>query len=310
MIDNILLEFAEKMQALTESSLTQVMNDPMGQKLAKYLHTHRGLPDQVEVKPVPLDYMKTLAWTTGTEYVVFKGKKGWVLREPNSAVPVRITDEDPSQVHKEAGIRKDRVKWEDYIEPVAVYSINKPQISDKVLARPNRQRSPKAPELAVSHRLLTPAIVASVTHGAKVDLKRWNQKRKLPWKPEDLRAWFTWLDALKDALTDGENEVMSDIDWDSETPDDERFAEAEDFWNYLVYSALPLTDEWKAAKKADVAEINAKYPDQAGARARGVNVPRYGSHTTALIKNTVFLQKLKGIIIDNLTDFVSSHDLT
>lgn len=310
MIDNILLEFAEKMQALTESTLTRVMNDPMGQKLAKYLHTVRGLPDQVEVKPVPLDYMKTMAWTSGTEYVVFKGKKGWVLREPNSAVPVRITDDDPGQVHREVGVRKDQLKWEDYIEPVAVYSINKPRISDKVLARPNRQRSHRTPELSISHRLLTPAIIATVTHSAKVDLKRGNQKRRLPMKPDHLRAWFAWLDALKDALIDGENEVMSDIEWDEETPEDERFADAEDFWNYLVYTSLLLTDEWKAAKKADVAEIDAKYPDQAGARARGVNVPRYGSHTTALITNTVFLQKLKGTMIDNLTDFVLSHDLT
>jgi len=310
MIDNILLEFAEKMQALTESTLTRVMNDPMGHKLAQYMHTHLGIPDQVEVKPVPLDYMKTMAWTTGTEYVVFKGRKGWVLRAPNSAVPVRITDEEPGQVQQEVRVRADKLKWEDYIEPVAVYSIVKPRISDKVLARPNRQRSRRTPELTISHRLLTPAIVASVTHGAKVDLKRWNQKSKLPWKPEELRAWFAWLDALKDALTDSENEVMSDIDWDPETPEDERWEEAEDFWNYLVYSALPLTDEWRAAKKADVEEIKAKYPDQIGAIARGVNIPRYGSHTTALIKNTVFLQKLKGTIIDNLTDFVSSHDLT
>ena len=310
MIDNILLEFAEKMQSLTESSLTRIMNDPLGHKLAQYMHQHRGLPDQVEVKPVPLDYMKNSAWTKGTEYVIFKGKKGWVLREPNSAVPVIITDDDPSQVHKEVGVRKDQLKWEDYIEPVAVYSVSKPAISPEVLARASRQRAGKSPELTVSHRLQTPAIVASVTHGAKVDLKRGNQKRKIPMKPETLKGWFAWLDALNDALTDGENEVMSDIDWYPETPEDERWEDAEDFWNHLVHTALLYTNEWREAKKADVAEIDAKYPDRSGALARGVNVPRYGSHTIALINNTVFLQKLKSGIINNLTDFISSHDLT
>lgn len=309
MIDNILLEFAEKMQALTESALTRVMNDPMGHKLAQFMHTHLGIPDQVEIKPVPVDYMKTLAWTTGTEYVVFKGKKGWVLREPNSAVPVRISDEDPDQIHKEAGVRKDQLKWEEYIEPVAAYSITKPRISDKVMARPSRQRSYRTPELSISHRLLTPEIVSSVIHSAKVDLKRWNQERAKPWKPEKLKAWFTWLDGLKSALNEGENDIMTDIEWDSDTPEDEQFAEAEDFWNYLVHSALPLTDEWKAAKKADTEEINKKYPDLSGARARGINVPRYGSHTAALVKNTVYLQKLKNMIVDNLTDFASWHDL-
>jgi hypothetical protein len=309
MIDNILLEFAHKMQALTESALTRVMNDPMGHKLAQYLHQHRGMPDQVEIKPVPLDYMKNLAWPSGTEHVIFKGKRGWVLREPNSAIPVRITDDDPTNIHKEVKSLPDNKKWEDYIEPVAVYSVSKPSISPEVLARPSRQRAGKSPELAISHKLLTPAMVASVTHGAKVDLKRGNQKRRMPWKPETLKEWFTWLDGLKDALSDGENEIMSDIDWDPETPEDERWEDAEDFWNHLVYTALIYTNEWKSAKKADVAEIDAKYPDRQGALARGVNVPRYGSHTIALINNTVFLQKLKSMIIDNLTDFISSHDL-
>lgn len=304
-MDKILLEFAQKMQALTESSLTRVMNDPLGHKLAQYLHTTLGIPDQVEVKPVPLDYMKTAAWTTGMEYVVFKGKKGWVLREPNSAVPVAITDDNPV-VRKVVQALPDGKKWEDVIEPVAVFSIIKPRISDKVLARPNRQRAGKAPELAISHRLLTPEIVSSIIRSAKIDLKRWNQKRVKPWKPETIKSWISWLDGLEEALVEGENEIMLEIDWKD---DEDHFDEAEDFWNHLVLQSIRKTNEWKAATVADREEISKKYPDSSAAFARGINVPRTGSHTQTLIKNTVFLQLVKNLVVDQITDFVSSNEL-
>lgn len=308
MIERILLEFAEKMQALTESSLTRIMNDPLGHKLAQYLHTSNGIPDQVEVKEVPLDYMKNTAWTSGTEYVIFKGKKGWVLREPNSAVPVIVMNDAP-EVRKEIKALPNGEKWEDAIEPIAAYSINKPLTRPEVMARASRQRAGKHPQLSISHKLLTPAIVTSVIHGAKIDLKRWNQQRKRPWNPETLKAWMVWLNGLESALNEGENEIMHDIDWPENTPEEDQFAEAEDFWNAMVYDAVRNTDVWTAAEKADREEISKKYPDQSGALARGINVPRVGSHTTALIKNTVFLQTVKRNIIDNIVDFISSNDL-
>lgn len=295
---------------LSESTLTQVMKDPLGHKLAKWMHVYLGIADDAKIEPVGLDYIKGKATWSEPEFIVFKGKKGWVLRRPNSFVPIRISVDNPDEVDSGVGTRPDGQAWEDYIEPVAVYRVTKAITSPKVMARDSRQRSFKAPELAIAHRLLEPSIVSSVIHGAKVQLKRQNPTLKFPRKPEVLKSWFSWLDGVRDSLVDGSDDVMDMIDWDeNDTPEDERYGEAEDFWNALVYQAVVQSPEWKSARADDAKELQAKYPNREGAYARGINYPNYASHTQALARNTVYLQKVKNTIIDNLVSFTLENSL-
>lgn len=309
-MENILLEFAEKMQALTESSLTQVMRDPLGHKLAQYMHTHLGIPHDVEVKPVPLDYITGKATWSSNEYVVFKGKTGWVLREPNSFVPTVITDEHPEVASKTLS-RQDNQKWEQAIEPVAVYSVVKPPIKPEVLARSSRQPAKKNPELMVSHKLLVPNIVASIVHGAKVRLKRENSQLKNPLKPETLKAWINWLNVLENALVEGDNDVMYDIDWNTEDDSgDEQFQEAEDFWNSLVYQAIRNQRDWTVARSKDSELFQKNAPTHQALSRRGFATNlRIGPNVSALMNNTLFLHRIKEDIVKHLVDFTYEHDL-
>lgn len=310
MIDNILLEFAEKMQALTESSLTQVMRDPLGHKLAQYMHTHLGIPHDAEVKSVPLDYMDGIATWSKPEYVVYKGKTGWVLREPNSFIPTVITDENP-EVASNTLRRKDNQNWEKAIEPVAIYSVIKPPMKPEVLARSSRQPARKNPELVVSHKLLEPNIVASVVHSARVQIKRENPQLKRPRPPETVKAWLRWLSDLQNALTEFDNEVMSDIDWESDNyADEDQFAEAEDFWNSLVFQAVRNQKEWMVAKSNDAKLFQQNAPTQQALSRRGFATNlRIGPNISALINNTLFLQKIKEGVLKNLIDFTYEHTL-
>lgn len=310
MIDKILLEFAEKMQALTESSLTRVMSDPLGHKLAQYMHTHLGIPHDAEIKPVSLDYIAGKATWSNPEFVIFKGKNGWVLREPNSFVPVVITADEPN-VESKTSRRQDNLAWEKAIEPVAVYSVVKPPMKPEVLARSSRQPARKNPELMVSHKLLEPNIVSSIVHGARVQIKRENPQLKRPRQPETVKAWLRWLSDLQNALTEGENEVMSDIDWDeARYADDDRFAEAEDFWNSLVFQAIRNQKEWMVARNKDseLFQKNAPTPQALSRRGFATNL-RIGPNISALMNNTVFLQKVKEGVLKNLIDFTYEHTL-
>ena len=305
MIDNILLEFAQKMQALTESKLTQVMNDPLGHKLAQYMHTHLGIQDDAEVKQVPADYLKTKATWSGNEHVVVKGKHGWVLREPNSFVPTVITPEEPT-VSSKVGKREDGVNWEDAIDPVAVYTVSR-SLPPKVLSRASRQPE-KSVFLQIADRLRSPVVVSSVITSTRIQLKR--ESKSGQWKG-NLKDWTRWLFDLQSALNEGENEVMSDIDWFGDDGEDlDAVEEAEDFWNNLVRDSL-IDEKWKAALAADKEIFSKRYPTNYAGMKRGFIQNDYmiGPNVRQLMTNTLWLQGVKQEMIDNLMYFIDHHSL-